>query len=452
MNRFKEWNHNQAFLLPPDLKDWIPQDDLVHFVLEAVERVDMSHFRINSRGTGETQYHPRMMLALLIYCYANGIFSSRRIERATHRDIGVRYLTADTHPDHDTICKFRRENLAAVSESFVQVLLMAKELQLLRVGLVSVDGTKLDANASKVRSVRYDRAKELSVQLRIEVDGLLKQAEKSDRDNAVDPQALPQEIARRDALRTKLDKACKHMESRAKARAEKERESYEKKLQARQERKGRRKGKKLNPPDATPSAKVQSNLTDPDSRLMRKNKRCEYRQSYNAQAVVSAEGSQLILSSGVSQCASDRNELVKAITTIPVVAGKPDTVLADNGYANGAEVEKLADMGVETLVATGAGGKRRCYDFRPEPPEKRVKEPKAEWLIAMKKKMEGEVARSKYRLRKQTVEPVFGIIKNVLKFTRFSLRGLEKVRGEWELVALSYNMKRLHKLKNAMAL
>lgn len=452
MSEFKEWNHKQAFLLPPDLCDWIPADDLVHFVLAAVERVEMKRFRVNTRGTGDSQYHPRMMLSLLIYCYANGIFSSRRIERATYRDIGVRYLTADTHPDHDTICKFRRENVSAVSESFIEVLLMAKELNLLRVGLVSVDGTKLDANASKVRSVRYDRAKELSLQLRIEVDELLKQAEISDRDNTVDPQSLPEEIARRDSLRAKLDKACKRMETQAKARAEKERLGYEKKLQVRQERKGRRKGGQPKAPDATPDPKAQSNLTDPDSRLMRKNKRCEYRQGYNAQAVVSAEGSQLILSAGVSQCASDRNELVRAITKIPDVVGQPDTVLADNGYANGAEVEKLANRGVETLVATGAGGKRRYYDFRPEQPEKLVKEPKAEWLVAMKKKMASEEARSKYRYRKQTVEPVFGIIKNVLKFTRFSLRGLEKVRGEWELVALSYNMKRLHKLKNAMAL
>ncbi len=451
MNQFKEWSHNQAFLLPPDLKDWIPEDDLVHFVLEAVERVDMNRFRINSRGTGDAQYHPRMMLSLLIYCYANGIFSSRRIERATYRDIGVRYLTADTHPDHDTICKFRRDNLSAVSESFVEVLLMAKELKLLRVGLVSVDGTKFDANASKVRSVRYDRAKELSEQLRMEVDGLLQQAETSDRHNALDPQSLPKEIARRDSLRLKLDNACKRIESRAQARAESEREEYEKKLQVRQERKGRRTGKKPKAPDPSPAPKAQSNLTDPDSRLMRKNKRCEYRQGYNAQAVVDAEGSQLILSAGVSQCASDRNELVEAVTKIPEVVGKPDTVLADNGYANGDEVAKLAQIGVETLVATGTEGRRRRHDFRPEQSGKLVKEPKAEWLVAMKKKMESEEARSKYRLRKQTVEPVFGIIKNVLKFTRFSLRGLQKVRGEWELVALSYNLKRLHKLKGALA-
>ena len=141
MSNFVGGNRDQRFLLPPDLRDWIPEDDLAHFVLEAVERVEMGRFKVNERGTGDAQYHPRMMLALLIYCYANGIFSSRRIERATYRDIGVRFVAANTHPDHDTLCKFRRENGRAVSESFLQVLLLARELKLLKVGMVSVDGT-----------------------------------------------------------------------------------------------------------------------------------------------------------------------------------------------------------------------------------------------------------------------------------------------------------------------
>ena len=155
MSNFVDCDRDQAFLLPPDLRDWIPSDDLAHFVIEAVERVDLGAFKVNHRGTGSAQYHPRMMLALVIYCYANGIFSSRRIERATHRDIGVRFVAANLHPDHDTIVRFRRENFAAVSESFLQVLLLARELKLLRVGLVSVDGSRFKANASKHRSVRW---------------------------------------------------------------------------------------------------------------------------------------------------------------------------------------------------------------------------------------------------------------------------------------------------------
>ena len=169
MSNFVDCDRDQAFLLPPDLRDWIPSDDLAHFVIEAVERVDLGAFKVNRRGTGSAQYHPRMMLALLIYCYANGIFSSRRIERATHRDIGVRFIAANLHPDHDTIARFRRENFAAVSESFLQVLLLARELQLLRVGLVSVDGSKFKANASKHRSVTYERATALIGQLEGEI-------------------------------------------------------------------------------------------------------------------------------------------------------------------------------------------------------------------------------------------------------------------------------------------
>ena len=210
MSNFVDCDRDQAFLLPPDLRDWIPSDDLAHFVIEAVERVGLGAFKVNHRGTGSAQYHPRMMLALLIYCYANGIFSSRRIERATHRDIGVRFVAANLHPDHDTIARFRRENLDAVSESFLQVLLLARELKLLRVGLVSVDGSKFKANASKHRSVTYERAGGLIGQLEGEIAALLRRAEAADVAGEEDPQALPKEIARRAALRDKLDAIPPH--------------------------------------------------------------------------------------------------------------------------------------------------------------------------------------------------------------------------------------------------
>ena len=241
MSNFVDCDRDQAFLLPPDLRDWIPADDLAHFVIEAVERVDLGAFKVNHRGTGSAQYHPRMTLALLIYCYANGIFSSRRIERATHRGIGVRFVAANRHPDHDTIARFRRENFDAVSESFLQVLLLAKELKLLRVGLVSVDGSKFKANASKHRSVTYERAgtrwrwhsavardrngKQSGpiAQLEGEIAALLSRAEAADVAGEEDPQALPKEIARRAALRDKLDAARRHLEAQAEARAAAER-------------------------------------------------------------------------------------------------------------------------------------------------------------------------------------------------------------------------------------
>ena len=451
MSKFVDCDRGQAFLLPPDLRDWIPEDDLAHFVIEAVERVEMCAFKVNHRGTGSAQYHPRMMLALLIYCYANGIFSSRRIERATHRDIGVRFVAANVHPDHDTIATFRRENFAAVGESFLQVLLLARELKLVKVGVVSVDGTKIEASASKHRSVRYDRAGELIDQLKLEISELMARAEASDGGGEEDPQSLPKELARREALRDKLDTARRRLESRAKARAEAERTDYQAKVAAREAHKGRAKGRHPKPPDETPRPDEQSNLSDPDSRLMRRSKHHEYRQAYNAQAVVDAGGSQLILGARVSNCASDRNELVADIKAIPAELGLPEMVLADNGYANGDEVESLAEAGIEALVATGGQRRRRSHDFRPARAEAAPKEPKAAWLQAMAARLASDEGRALYKLRQQTVEPVFGIVKAVLGFTGFSLRGLDKVAGEWDLVSLAYNCKRLHKLKLEMA-
>ena len=180
MAKFVVTDQTQAYLMPPDIRQWLREDDVAHFILEAAERVSMTKFHVNERGTGSAQYHPKMMMALLIYCYVNGTFSSRRIERATYRDIGCRFVTANLHPDHDTIAKFRRENLEAFSECFLEVLLLAKELKLLKVGTVSVDGTQIKANASKNRSIRYDRAQELRKKLEGDIKDLIERAEKTD--------------------------------------------------------------------------------------------------------------------------------------------------------------------------------------------------------------------------------------------------------------------------------
>ena len=449
MPKFVQRHQSQLYLLPPDLRDWLPEDDLAHFVVEAVERVPLERFQVNERGTGSAQYHPRMMLALLVYCYANGIFGSRRIERATYRDIGVRYVAANCHPDHDTICTFRRSNFEAVAEAFLQVLLLAKELQLLRVGTVSVDGTKVDANANTRNSIRYDRAGALREQWRGEIEGLLDQAEHADTDDVPDPQGLPEALSRRDTLRAKLDRACAELERRAQARADSERAEYERTVAARERRPGSRKGRHIKPPTEVPEAKAQINLTDADSALMRKSRHHEYRQAYNAQAAVDADGSQLVLGSRVSVCASDRNELVADVEAIPAALGAADRVLADSGYATGSEVSQLAGRGVEVLVATGAEGQRRRHDFRPEPPEQLTKEPQADWIKSMQEKMARPEHRAHYRLRKQTVEPVFGIVKQAMGFRQFLLRGLAKVEGEWALVTLAYNCRRVHNLRLA---
>ena len=446
MAKFVDCGQSQLYLLPVDMRDWLPEDDLAHFVVEAVERVPPGSFRVNERGTGSAQYHPRMMLSLLIYCYANGIFGSRRIERATYRDIGVRYVASNTHPDHDTICAFRRNNFEAIAETFEQVLLLAKELKLLRVGTVSVDGTKVDANANKRKSIRYDRAQALRSRLRGEIEELLERAESEDAQEVADPQALPEELARREELKSKLDAACAELERRAKRSAAAGRAAYDRKVASRERRSGRRKGPRIKPPREGPEEGRQINLTDGDSALMRKSKRHEYRQAYNAQAVVDAEGSQLVLGARVSNNVSDRRELVTDVEAIPSSVGAPTRVLADSGYATGSEVGELEGRGAEVLVATEAEGRRRRHDFRPPVAPRPGPEVRAEWITAMRAKMAQPEQRARYRLRRQTVEPVFGIVKQALGFRQFLLRGLEKVQGEWVLVMLAYNCKRLHNL------
>ena len=216
MNRFIQSDRNQPFLLPPDLREWVPEDDLVHFIIEAVDRVDMKNFKVNHRGSGSAQYDPRMMLALIIYCYANRIFARRRIELATHLNVCVRFVAVNTHPDHDTICTFRRENFAAIEETFLQVLTIAKELKILKVGTVSVDGTKIDANANIHKSVRYDRATELREQLKLEISELMKKAESADATGETDATKLPKDIAYRGKFLTKTDAACQRLEEQAK--------------------------------------------------------------------------------------------------------------------------------------------------------------------------------------------------------------------------------------------
>jgi transposase len=458
MAKFISDDRSQSFLLPPDLRDWLPDDDLAHFVIGACERVDMATFGVGRSLEGRPQYHPRMMLALLIYCYANGIFSSRRIERATYRDIGVRFVAANLQPDHDTIAAFRRNNLAAFEAAFVQVLMLAKETGLVRVGTVSVDGTKIDASASKIKTVRYDRGKALRAKLAADIAALTAKAEAADTGDEIDPQALPKEIARREALDAKLDAALARLEADAKADYDAALPAYQSKKAAYDEKakKRRQRGTAPVPPDDEPPAESQINLTDHDSKLMRKSNAHEYRQAYNAQAVVDADGSQLILQTDVITTPSDQPSFARIILGMADKAkciGLPETVLADAGYACGKQVKMLEEAGIKPLVAIGRTMGQRPYDFRPPPgdpggstqkPPKSVNDP---WRIAMQAKLDTEDGKALYKKRKQTVEPVFGIIKSVLGFRSFSLRGTEKVKTEWKLIALAYNCKRIAKLK-----
>ena len=448
-HRFKNTDRATPLLLPPDLRDWVAEDDLVHFILQAVERLPLTTFAVNRKGTGDEQYPPHTMLALLIYCYANGIFSSRRIERATYRDVAVRYLTADTHPDHDTICTFRRNNFDAIAAAFVDVLELAQELKLLQLGTVSLDGTHLKASASKDKNVTYARAQQLRTQLRQDVNDLLAQAERADQ-TSDDPQALPQAIARREKLLAKMDAACARLEARAQARALAERADYEAKVAARAQRAGSAKGPAPKPPVATPAPDEQINLTDPDARLMRKSKRESYTQSYNCQAVVDAGSSRLIVGQRLTDCASDAGQLEPDLQSIPTSVGTPTAALADCGFADKEVFAHLnaerPDLDLYVSVHREDAHAERRYDFRPADKIKQPKTIKDPVLQAMAEKLKTPAGKTIYRQRACTVEPVFGIIKAVLGFRQFLLRGLAKVSGEWNLVCLAYNLKRLHRL------
>jgi len=447
--RFVNIDRETPMLLPVDLREWVADDDMAHFVLAAVERVGAGKFQVNERGCGSEQYPPRMMLALLIYCYSHGIFGSRRIEQATYRQVSVRYIAANTHPDHDTICTFRRENFAAVAECFLEVLELAREVGILQVGTVAVDGTRLHANASKHRNIGYERAGELIAQLRADIAELLARAEREDL-QPEESAALPKELARREKLCEKLEAARAAIEERARQRAQKERADFEAKLQARAERPSPPRGRKPKPPPSEPEPKEIINLSDGDSRLMRRSKSEAYEQSYNAQAAVCAEGSQLIVGARVSQCASDRNELEPTLAAIPAQVGTAKIVLSDSGFMNSAALGRISESGVEVYCAVSAGTvvNPRRYEFRP--PERRCENPVEHQdprLVAMKEKLESQAGRAIYGRRKSSVEPVFGIIKQAMGFRQFLLRGVDKVSGEWQLVALAYNCKRLCRLR-----
>jgi transposase len=452
--RFVNVDRDTPLLVPPDMRDWVPEDDMVHFVIESVNGMDMSAFRTNQCGTGSRQYPPRMMLGLLVYCYSHGIFGSRRIERATHRDVGVRVLTGDTHPDHDTICKFRRENKEAFAAAFLHVLELAREIGVLRVGTVSVDGSHVRANASKDCNVTYERAGELRERLQRDIEGLIEQAEQKDREQEEDADRLPEQIARREKLLAKMEAARKRLEEQARQRAEAEKRDYEKKLAARARRKGRAKGPKPKAPNDTPDGKQQTNLSDGDSALMRKSKRESYTQSYNVQIAVDADGSQLILGNHVSRNASDSGELEPALESIPEPMNGVQRVLADSGYVNADAITRIEQGGIEVYVSVGRedGNYERTYDYRPDSvrnkPPKRVTD---ERLLAMQAKLATEEGKKIYRKRQETVEPVFGIIKSAMGFRQFLLRGHEKVKTEWSLVCLAYNLKRLWKAQAAPA-
>lgn len=454
--RLKNMDRDTPLLMPPDLRDWVPDDHIVHFLIDAVNKLPESSFLFNHRGTGDAQYPPRMVLVLLIFCYATGRFSSREIEAATYSDVIVRYICGgDLHPDHDTICTFRRKNRDLFERAFVEVLLMASEIGgLNKIGAVSVDGTKIKANASKHSAVSYKRAGEQIEMLQKEVSELTAKAEQRDRVPLDDGLSIPEEIVRREDRIESLEKARDVIEKRyAKERDEKQAE-YEKKVSKREEQRRAGKtprGKDPSPPPEEPPDKMQYNFTDPDSRIMKAGTGSHFEQAYNAQAAVDAE-TYLIVSQLITDAPNDKQQLNPVIESIPAGTVTPAIILADTGYFSDAAVKEAeTDNGPTVLCAIEKTGHHRTIaDLEKKPP---FDPPSADATIKeqMKQRLKTPEGKACYNLRKQTVEPVFGIIKEVLGFRRFSMRGKDMAETEWSLVCLSYNLKKLFTLKKALA-
>jgi transposase len=430
--RFVNIDRETPMMFPIDMRDWLPSDHLVHFVIDAVNHLDVSGFKVNHRGTGSEQYPPEMMLSLLIYSYATGRFGSRKIEAASYTDVAIRYICGgEAHPDHSVICAFRKDNKEVFEEAFTKVLLLAREMKLLkRVGGISVDGTKVKANASKHKAVSYKRAVEIIADLEKEVKELVRIAEEEDGKGLESGLKIPEEIQRREKRHAALTAAKAEME----------------KMYNEAKELGEKKNKKLE--------KYQLNFTDNESRIMKAGNGNHFEQSYNTQAAVDTEGSLFILGGNVTQNGNDKKELKPVVSSVSPEVREVSHVSADSGYYSDeavSSVEKVNEEGkregpeVFCAVEKSRHG-RTVEDMKKKPCM--VEEP-VENLSAkerMAKKLKTVEGKAIYKKRKETVEPVFGIIKQVMGFRQFMLRGIDKVNTEWSLVRVAYNFKRFHKL------
>ena len=401
------------------------------------------------RGTGSASYHPALLLGILVYGYATGVFSSRKLERATYDSVAFRFIAANDHPDHDTIATFRRRFLKEIEGLFVQVLELAREMGMLKMGTVALDGTKIHANASRHSALSYEHAGKIEAQLKAEVAELLARAEAADAADVPDGMSIPDELARREERLAKLAEARARIEARAKERFEREKAEHEAKLAAREakaEATGKKSGgKPPQPPVEGARPTDQINLTDEASRIMPV-AGGGFEQCYNAQAVVTA-GSLLVVAAQVVQAPNDKQQIapmLERIDALPEDLGRPVTLLADNGYFSDANVMLCAAAQIDPMIALGR------QSHYPSLSERFVEAPPAPDnptpLEAMSHRLQTPAGKKLYALRKQTPEPVFGIIKSVMGFRQFLLRGLDNVQGEWSLVTMAWNMKRMFAL------
>jgi transposase len=449
MSNFRQVDRRTGFLLPPSVDEWLPERHLARFIVEVIEGLDLRAFIGSYRGSGSASYHPEMLLGLLVYGYATGVFSSRKLERATYDSVAFRFIAANDHPDHDTIATFRRRFLAEITGLFVKVLMLAREMGVLQLGTVALDGTKIHANASRHSALSYEHAGKLEAQLKAEVGSLLAKAEAADKADIPDGMSIPEELARRDARLQKLAAARAKIEACAGERFAREQVEYEAKMAAREARakaRGRKPGgKPPAPPAAGPGPSDQINLTDEDSRIMPV-AGGGFEQCYNAQAAVAAD-SLLVVATDVVQAANDKQQLepmLGLLAVLPADLGRPQTLLADNGYFSAANVAACAASAIAPLLAPGRTPHHPSLDERFAAPPPAPDNPTP--LQAMLQRLATPEGKKLYAQRKHTPEPVFGIIKSVLGFRQFLLRGLDKVRGEWSLVTMAWNIKRIFAL------
>jgi transposase len=452
MDNFRSIDRQTGYLLPPSVDEWLPEKHLARFIVEVIDDLDLGRMSGAYRGSGSASYHPRMLLGLLVYGYATGVFSSRKLERATYDSVAFRFVAANDHPDHDTIAAFRQRFLKDIEKLFVDVLRLAREMGVLKMGTIGLDGTKIHANASRHSALSYEHAVKIEAQLKAEVADLMAKAEAADTADVPDGMSIPDELARREERLRKLAEAKAKIEARAKERHAREMAQHEAKMAARAAKTAatgkKPTGKPPTPPAEGPLPTDQVNLTDEDSRIMPV-AGGGFDQCYNAQAAVAA-GSLLVVATEVVQAPNDKNQvepMLEKIGGLPEELGEAEHLLADTGYFSASNVEACEKAGVEPVIAMGRQPHHPPLAERFEKAPEAPKDPTA--VEAMAHKLKTPEGRALYALRKQTPEPVFGIIKSVLGFRQFSLRGLEKVRGEWSLVTMAWNLKRMFVLAPA---
>lgn len=452
MRGFITVDRQTDYLLPPSVEDWLPENHLARFIVEVIDRLDLTELTRAYGGRGSAAHHPAVLLGLLIYGYVTGVASSRKIERATYDSVAFRYIAANTHPDHDTLAHFRRRFGAQFEQLFVQVLMLAREMGMLKLGKVSVDGSKIKANASKHRALSWGHLQKIEKQLQQEVQQLMALAESEDRKNVPDGMEVPKEIALRQERLAVLDEAKRKLEARAKERDLAAQAEYEGKMAKRQAKRdaGTKPGGKDPEPPAGggPQDKDQISLTDEESRIM-KVSGGGFDQCYNGQVAVDTD-SMLVVAAFVTQAGNDSGQIKPMLAVLEKQKeqiGMPGQLLADTGYFSAANVDACVASGIEPLIAM----KREAHHL---PVFERFTKPPplaadADAVTRMAHKLKTKSGRAAYALRKQTVEPVFGIIKHVMKFRQFLTRGLKQVGHEWNLVAMAWNLKRMMTMKMA---